>query len=135
MFIYIYIYIYIIYADWSFWRGSNLEDRWVRGGSNHPQMRLYFKGQGIKTSSLNSVKLCASNYYIERSQGEGKKLLRIEEKVMLIILEILWKYYGIESKEGMETLRIIFRMFLYCLIFCCLSLDILWYFKTNYNID
>ena len=57
------------------------------------------------------------------------------EKLILIILEILCKYYGIESREGIETLRTMFRMPHNCLIFYCLSLDFfLWYFKTKCNI-
>ena len=45
------------------------------------------------------------------------------EKVILIILEILGNYYGIESRVGIETLRTIFKMPRDYLIFYCLSLD------------
>ena len=49
-----------------------------------------------------------------------QKIIQNWEKVILIILEILWNYYGIESKEERETLRTMFRMPHYCL-----SLDFL----------
>ena len=75
------------------------------------------------TFSLDTVKLCASKYYIERSQGQCKKIIQNWEKQILIILEILWNYCGIESREGVETLRTMFRMPHGCLIFYCLSLD------------
>ena len=72
------------------------------------------------TSNLDTVKLCASKYYVERTV---QKIIQDWEKVILIILEILWNYYGIESREGIETLRTMFRMPHDCLIFYCLSLD------------
>ena len=65
------------------------------------------------TSSLDTVKL-------------WKKLFRIRKKTkieILIILEILWNYYGVKSREGIETLKTMFRMPHDCLIFYCLSLD------------
>ena len=56
-------------------------------------------------------------------QETVQKMIQNWEKVILIILEILWNYYGIESREGTETLRNMFRMPHDCLIFYCLSLD------------
>ena len=50
----------------------------------------------------------------------SQKMIKNWEKVILIILEI---FYGIESREGKETLRTMFRMPNNCLIFLCLSLD------------
>ena len=44
-------------------------------------------------------------------------------KVILIIWEILWIYYGIESTERIETLRIMFRIPYAYLLFYFLSLD------------
>ena len=61
-----------------------------------------------------------------------QKIIQNWEKVILIISEILWNYYGIESQERMETLRTIFRISYDCLNFYCLSLGVfLWYFKTK----
>ena len=55
------------------------------------------------------------------------------EKVILIIRPIM-TYYGIESREGKETLKTMFRMLHNCLIFYCLSLDffVVFYDKLQY---
>ena len=45
------------------------------------------------------------------------------DKMVLIILEILWNYYDIESREGIETLRTMFRMPHDYLISYCLNLN------------
>ena len=52
-----------------------------------------------------------------------QKTIQNWEKVILIILEILWNYCDIQSREGIETLRTMFRLLLDCFIFYCLSLD------------
>ena len=60
------------------------------------------------------------------------KMMQNWQKVILLILEILYIFYGTESKEGIketlrkegtETLRTMFRMAHTCLMFCCFSLD------------
>ena len=60
-----------------------------------------------------------------------QKMMQNWQKVILLILEILYNFYGIESKEGIETLRkegietlrTIFTMAHECLIFYCFILN------------
>ena len=89
------------------------------------------KTREVITPIIDNVKLCDSQYSIERSQGKCKKWCRIGWK---------WRqYYGIELKEGTETLRTMFRITPECLMFYCFSLDflflLLWYFKVNCNVN
>ena len=51
-----------------------------------------------------------------------QKIIQNWENVILISLKILWNYYGIDSREGIETLRTMFRMPYDYPIFYCLSL-------------
>ena len=59
-----------------------------------------------------------------------QKMMQNWQKVILLILEILYNFYGIESKEGietlgkegMETLRTMFRTVHECSMFYCFSL-------------
>ena len=64
--------------------------------------------------------------------------MQIWQKVILLILDILYNFYDIESKEGVETLRNMFRMAHECLVFYSFSLDFfvclfLLYFQVNCN--
>ena len=55
--------------------------------------------------------------------GTVEEMIQNWEKVILIILEILWNYCHIQSREGIETLRAMSRLPHDSLIFYCLSLD------------
>ena len=75
-------------------------------GANQPRLKLWYRGEEVLikkvlhlthkenikktreavTPSVNTVKLCASKYYIERSV---QKLIQNWKKAILIILEIL----------------------------------------------
>ena len=100
---------------------------------------MYWGNQGsIKktreaiTPVIDTMKLCDSKYSFERSQGQCKKWCRIGRKRR--------KYYDIESKDKIETLRTMFRMAPEYLMFYCFSLDfffflVLWCFKVNCNIN
>ena len=52
-----------------------------------------------------------------------QEMMQNWQKVILLILEILQNFCGIESKEGIETLRTMFRMAHECLMFYCFNLD------------
>ena len=87
------------------------------------------------TPIVDAVKLCASKYFIERSQGQCKNDLEVGESDLTNSWNLV-EIYIIESREIIETSRIIFRIPHECLMFYYFSLDVfLWYFKVNYNIN
>ena len=84
MYLYIYIYIYIICTLFDHFKEGAILKR-----VNHPRLRLWYRGERKKifhlthkesikktkeamTPSLDTVKLCASKYYIERSRRQCK---------------------------------------------------------------
>ena len=52
---------------------------------------------------VDTKRLCVSKYYIERSQRQQQKKHPEVELVVLLIQEILWNYYSLESREGTKT--------------------------------
>ena len=98
---------------------------------------MYWGNQGsIKktreaiTPVIDTMKLCDSKYSFERSQGQCKKWCRIGRKGR--------QCYGIESTEGTEILRTMFRMAPECLMFYCFSLvffHVFVDFKVNCNVN
>ena len=52
-------------------------------------------------------------------------MIREGERVVLLFLEILQIFFGVELREGIETLRTIFRIPYKCVIFYCFNLFIL----------
>ena len=136
----------IILKRGKFWRGAEppsdetMVQRWR--SPNKEVFHLIHKENIKKTKeALKNHGSC--DFQFRYCETECIKILHWEvagtvnwKNVILIILEILQNYYGIESREGIETLRTMFRMPHDCLILYYLSLDyFLWYCKTNYSID
>ena len=104
----------------------------MEAGTNNPWMKLWERGKKIGTKKvfhlthkenieetkgvlrkLGRLSL-PLKYSIGRPQGQWKKWCRIGRK---------WRqYYGIESNQGIETLRTMFRMTPEYLMFYCFSL-------------
>ena len=108
-------------------------------GVNHPGMKLWYRGLDVlikykenKGSNHSHCRYCETVHqniplrcYGDRVKNDPEVVQKLE-KVILLILEILKKYYSIEFREGIETFRTIFRMpherrmfYFFSLDFCC----------------